>query len=550
LSNAAASVEPTWWQSGVVYQIYPRSFQDTNGDGIGDLEGITRRLGYLVRLGVQAIWISPFYPSPMKDFGYDVSDYTGVDPIFGTLDDFDRLVAAARECGLRIIVDWVPNHTSDQHPWFQASRSSRSDPRRDWYVWRDAKPGGAPPNNWLSSFGGPAWNWDAHTRQYYLHSFLSEQPDLNWRNPEVREAMFATLSFWLERGVDGFRIDVAQAVMKDPALRDNPPADPSDRRFHKDMGDYGRQLHLYDKGHADAHGVYREVRKLLEAHSGSRPRVSIGEIHLYDLHDWVAWYGAELDELHMPFNFSLLNTPWNAGAVRRTVDAMEAALPPGAWPNWVLGNHDEHRIATRLGQAAARSAMLLLLTLRGTPTLYYGDELGMEDVPVPPDRVQDPWGRNVPGLDLGRDPERTPMQWDATPNAGFTSPSARPWLPLAADFATRNVEAQSAHPESMLELTRALLAVRKRHPALQRGSYRPVDGAPESTFVFVREHAGDRMQVAVNFGSSAEDVPIEGAAARALTSTHPGAAIASRGSYRLRPHEGVVLQLGEASGLP
>ena len=540
---APAGDEPRWWQTGVVYQIYPRSFQDTNRDGIGDLNGIARRLDYLVALGVQALWISPFYPSPMKDFGYDVSDYTGVDPIFGTVDDFDRLVAAAHARDLQVIIDWVPNHTSDQHPWFRASRSSRSDPRRDWYIWRDARPDGSPPNNWLASFGGPAWTWDPQTGQYYLHSFLAEQPDLNWRNRSVRQAMFETLSFWLDRGVDGFRIDVAHAVMKDPELRDNPPADPADRHFHKDMGEYGRQLHLYDRAHPDAHGVYREVRRLLEAHSAHRPRVSIGEIHLYDLEDWVKWYGADLDELHMPFNFSLLNTPWTANAVRRTVDAMEAALPPGAWPNWVLGNHDEHRVASRLGAAAARSAMLLLLTLRGTPTLYYGDELGMEDVRIPPDQVQDPWGKNVPGLELGRDPERTPMQWDATRNAGFTDPDTRPWLPVAGDSAARNVEAQKGQPGTMLELTRALLAVRRGHPALHRGSYRPVEGAPEGTFVFLRTHGADRVLVAVNFGTNRQVVHIAGQAGRVLASTHPGAAIERPDRYQLRPHEGVALEL-------
>ncbi|TMA12179.1 MAG: alpha-amylase, partial [Deltaproteobacteria bacterium] len=381
-------VAAPWWQTGVVYQIYPRSYQDSNGDGVGDLPGITARLDHLASLGVDAIWISPFYPSPMKDFGYDVSDYTGVDPLFGTLADFDRLLAAAHERGLAVIIDWVPNHTSDQHAWFLASRSSRENPRRDWYVWRDAKPDGSLPNNWLSAFGGPAWTWEPRTRQYYLHTFLKEQPDLNWRNPEVRRAMLSTLEFWLERGVDGFRIDVAHAVMKDPELRDNPPAPAGRRDFHKDMGEYGTQLHIYDRGHADTHLVYRDVRRLLERFSGTRARISIGEIHLFDLAELVAYYGAELDELHMPFNFTLLNVPWSAEAVRSTVDEMEAALPEGAWPNWVLGNHDESRVASRIGAVAARSAMLLLLTLRGTPTLYYGDELGMEDVQVPPELVQ------------------------------------------------------------------------------------------------------------------------------------------------------------------
>jgi len=531
-----------WWQTGVVYQIYPRSFQDSNGDGVGDLPGITARLDHLASLGVDAIWVSPFYPSPMKDFGYDVSDYTDVDPLFGTLGDFDRLLAAAHERGLAVIVDWVPNHTSDQHPWFLASRAGRDDPKRDWYLWRDAKPDGSPPNNWLSSFGGSAWTWDPRTRQYYLHSFLKEQPDLNWRNPEVRRAMLGTLEFWLERGVDGFRIDVAHAVMKDPDLRDNPPAPAGSRVLHKDVGQYGTQLHLYDRGHADTHGVYRDVRRLLDRYSGTRQRVSIGEIHLFDPADLVSYYGVDLDELHMPFNFTLLNVPWSAEAVRRTVDAMEAALPRGAWPNWVLGNHDESRIASRIGPAAARSAMLLLLTLRGTPTVYYGDELGMEDVPVPPELAQDPWGKNVPGLGLGRDPERAPMPWDRSSNAGFTRPGVRPWLPIPPDAATRNVEAQTASPDSMLALTRSLLAIRRAHPALQRGSYRPVPDTPAGVFAYQRELGRDRVLALVNFESSAPHVRLAGRIRRPLVSTQ-GAPVLQNGTCALRPHEGVVLEM-------
>jgi alpha-glucosidase len=533
---------PPWWQTGVVYQVYPRSFQDTNGDGIGDLPGIARRLDHLVRLGVDAVWISPFYPSPMKDFGYDVTDYTGVDPIFGTLADFERLLAAAHARGLRVIVDWVPNHTSDQHPWFLESRRSRTDPRRSWYVWRDPRPDGSPPNNWLSSFGGPAWTFDAATGQYYLHSFLSEQPDLDWRNPTVRHTMLRTLEVWLERGVDGFRIDCAHAVMKDPALRDNPPAPPHARTFHKDMGAFGTQLHVHDRSHPDTHGVYRDVRRLLDAFSAERPRVSIGEIHLFDLREWVSYYGAELDELHMPFNFTLLGIPWTAQAVRRTVEAMEAALPRGAWPNWVLGNHDEDRIAARIGEEAARGAMLLLLTLRGTPTLYYGDELGMTNVPIPPERVRDPWGEKVPGLGLGRDPERTPMAWDGGPNAGFTAAGVEPWLPLGPDAATRNVAAQQADGASMLALTRRLLEVRRAHPALHRGTYRGVE-APEGVLAFERRHGDDRVRVLLSFEDRNVPAPAGATGGRVLVSTHGAAPARAGGRYLLRPHEGVLIDI-------
>ncbi|RMF61789.1 MAG: alpha-amylase, partial [Bacteroidetes bacterium] len=295
-----------WWQTGVIYQIYPRSFKDSNGDGIGDLGGVLEKLDYLSdTLGVDAIWLSPFYPSPMADFGYDVADYTDVDPIFGDLATFDALVAEAHRRGLRVIIDIVPNHTSDRHPWFIASRSSRDNPKRDWYVWRDPAPDGGPPNNWLSVFGGPAWEYDETTGQYYLHSFLKEQPDLNWRNPEVRRAMFDVFRFWLERGVDGFRIDVAHYIMKDPLFRDNPP-NPHRGDYHKDMGEYDTQLHLYDKGHEDVHEVFRELRRLLDDYSRDRPRFAVGEIHIFDWNAWVRYYGDNLDELHMPFNFALL----------------------------------------------------------------------------------------------------------------------------------------------------------------------------------------------------------------------------------------------------
>ncbi len=539
--NRPRAAQPPWWQRGVVYQVYPRSFQDSNGDGVGDLPGITARLDHLAWLGVDAVWISPFYPSPMKDFGYDVADYTGVDPIFGTLGDFDRLLAAAHARGLRVIVDWVPNHSSDQHPWFRASRSSREDPHRDWYVWRDPKPDGSPPNNWLSVFGGPAWTLDPRTGQYYLHSFLAEQPDLNWRSPELRRAMLDTLRFWLERGVDGFRIDVAHYILKDPELRDNPP-NPGAAEFHKPMGQYGTQLHLHDRNHADTHQVYREVRKLLE--SFGPERIAIGEIHLFELDDLLAFYGAKMDELHMPFNFTLLATAWDAQAVRGTVDEMEAALPPGAWPSWVLGNHDEPRVASRFGEEAARSAMLLLLTLRGTPTLYYGDELGMTDVPFPPAQAKDPFGLRVPGMGLGRDPQRTPMQWEPGPHAGFAPAGAVPWLPLAPDAGSRNVALQRDRPGSMLSLTRALLALRRSRRALERGSYRSLPDAPEGVFAFLREEGAERLLVLVGFRDGPVLVPLgKDRAARLLLSTHPGARLDAPDAYALRPREGVILEL-------
>ena len=397
--------EWVWWKHGVIYQIYPRSFMDANGDGVGDLRGIIDRLDYLVELGVDAIWLSPFYPSPMADFGYDVADYCDVDPIFGTLGDADELIAACHRRDLKLIVDFVPNHTSDQHPWFIEARSSRDNPKRDWYVWRDPKPDGSLPNNWLANFGGRTWTLDEATGQYYLHLFLPEQPDLNWRNSQVREAMDDVLRFWLDRGVDGFRIDVAHMIMKDPALRDNPQAPPGHVSGLQPRMPYDSQIHVNDMAHPDVHEVFRDLRALVDAYPD---RYVVGEIAEHDLDVWASYYG-DGDELHMPFNFSLMLLPWEASAYRAAVDRVEAVIPSHAWPNHVLGNHDTRRIATRVGsQARARVAMMMLLTLRGTPTMYYGDEIGLVEAVVPPEHIQDPWALREDGQ--GRDGARTPEE--------------------------------------------------------------------------------------------------------------------------------------------
>ena len=461
---------------------------------------MTRRLDYLAWLGVHAVWLSPFYPSPMADFGYDVSDYVDVDPMFGTLADFDAMLAAAHERGLKVIVDYVPNHTSDQHPWFVEARSSRESPKRDWYVFRDPKPDGSPPNNWLAAFGGPAWTLDEATGQFYLHLFLPQQPDVNRRNPELKAAMFDVLRFWLDRGVDGFRFDVASSIMKDPKLRDNPMRGPDQQgSTHKPMGEIDDQILLHNRMHPeDIHGLYRGIRSLLDDYSAEQSRYLVGETHIFEPEEWASLYGAALDEMHQPSNFGLLKVDWTAADIRAHIDTIDDATPDGAWPNYVLSNHDEHRTASRVGPDQARNAMLLLLTLRGTPTLYYGDELGMENVPVPPDREQDPWGLRVPGLGLGRDPERTPMRWDEFENAGFADPSVQTWLPLGDDAATLNVAAQRERPASMLSMTRRLLELRDAHPALATGDYTPVDGAGEAVFAFVRSNGNERFLVAIN----------------------------------------------------
>jgi alpha-glucosidase len=533
-----------WWQRGVVYQIYPRSFQDTTQNGVGDLAGIIERLDYLndgtpASLGVDAIWLSPFYPSPMKDFGYDVADYCDVDPLFGDLATFDRLVAEAHQRGIKVIIDWVPNHTSDQHPWFIAARRDRTNPQRDWYLWRDPKPDGSPPNNWGSFFGGPAWTLDEATGQYYLHQFVKEQPDLNWRNPALRAAMLDTLRFWLKRGVDGFRMDVIGLIIKDKDLRDNPINPDADPNLPlNDL--HGRLLHVYNMDQDEVHDVLREIRAVLDEFDD---RCGIGELW-GPLPRWVRYYGAHGDELQLPFNFRLMSEPWRAEAMRRSVAEMEAALPAWAWPNYVLGNHDQPRLASRFGgQSQARLAAMMLLTLRGTPTLYYGDELGLENGVIPPEKIQDPQGKNL-GAERTRDVTRTPMQWDASPNAGFSE--VEPWLPVSADFATRNVVQQAQDAKSMLSLYRRLLRYRKQQPALTGGRYRPIDVEADDCFVYVREAEGARCLIALNFAAEARQLTIPGEDRGAIVlSTHlDREEPVTLNSFALRPYEGVIIELG------
>ena len=539
-----------WWQTGVIYQIYPRSFKDTNGNGIGDLRGIIEKLDYLSDvLRIDAIWLSPFYPSPMADFGYDVSDYCDVDPIFGTLNDFDELVTQAHARDIQVIIDWVPNHSSDQHPWFKDSCSSRNNSKRDWYIWKDPKFNGEtrePPNNWLAVFGGLAWEWDEETGQYYLHSFLKEQPDLNWRNAEVKQAMFDTIRFWLDKGVDGFRVDVAHYIMKDAAFRDNPPAAPGKVTFHRPHGEYDSQIHLYDKGDPNVHEIYKEFRTILDEYSASNPRMSVGEIHIFDFEELASYYGTpeKGGEFHMPFNFSLLNAKWNAQEFRKYIDDYEAALPPWAWPNYVLGNHDEGRIATRYGHEQARVAAMLLLTLRGTPTIYYGEELGMADVEISIEEQLDPFGFRVPGW--GRDRCRTPMQWDAGTHAGFSTPDTKMlWLPLSDEYQTQNVQTELDNPHSYLNLYRQLLGLRKNSMALKVGKYTPLDNMLENCFVYLREAQGEKFLVALNFSSEPQTISIPDfpAVSIILSTRLDRKGKADLTSLELRRDEGIIIQI-------
>jgi alpha-glucosidase len=477
----------TWWQKAVIYQIYPRSFQDSNGDGVGDLRGIIRRLPYLADLGVDALWLSPVFVSPMRDFGYDIADYCGIDPLFGTMEDFHKLLGAAHEHRLKLLLDLVPNHTSDQHAWFLDSRASRRSPKRDWYIWRDPGPDAGPPNNWLSDFGGSAWAYDAATGQYYYHAFLASQPDLNWRNPEVRKSIYDVMRFWLRKGVDGFRIDVLWHLIKDDRFRDNPvnpdyrEGDPPHTRF----------LPLYTTDRPEVHDVIAGLRRVADEFD---ERLLIGEVYLPS-ERLMAYYGKTLEGVHLPFNFSLLETAWHARKIAQLVETYEAALPQGSWPNWVLGNHDRPRIATRVGAAQAHVAAMLLLTLRGTPTIYYGDEIGMTNAEVPPELVQDPLAKAVPAL--GRDGARSPMRWNAGTHAGFST--ARPWLLTTARDAA-SVAAETKEPASLLNLYRRLIATRRKYPALSLGAYRPIV-ATGDVLMFLRTRPGAAsVLVALNLG--------------------------------------------------
>lgn len=485
--------DAAWWKRAVIYQVYPRSFQDSDGDGVGDLNGIAQRLGHLAQLGIDAVWISPIFPSPMRDFGYDVSDYCAIDPLFGSLADFDALLESAHAHGLKVILDFVPNHTSDQHPWFHESRSSKLNPKRDWYVWRDPKPDGSPPNNWESEFGGPAWAFDEPTGQFYYHAYLKEQPDLNWRNPAVEEAMCDVLRFWFDRGVDGFRVDAIHHLHEDEEGRDNPP----DPEWRPGMAPNARWLQLRTIDQPGVHDSIRAMRRVADSYPD---RVMIGEAYL-PIDRLMAYYGADLTGFHLPFNFHLISTAWKPEALASLIEAYEAALPAGAWPNWVLGNHDRSRVASRIGRAQARVAAMLLMTLRGTPTIYQGEEIGMVDTPIPRRLVQDPYERNVPGFGFGRDPVRTPMPWSSEPNGGFTE--GRPWLPLNADADMLNVSNQADDPRSMLSLYRALIRLRRDNEALSFGDWRLL-AATEHVLAYERRHAGERMTIALNMTGEAQ----------------------------------------------
>jgi len=514
-----------WWQDAVFYQIYPRSFADSNGDGIGDLDGITAHFDYLRELGIDALWLSPINPSPLRDWGYDVSDYCDAHRDLGTLASFDRMIAEAHRRGIRIIFDLVPNHTSDQHPWFVESRSSRTNPKRDWYIWRGGKNGG-PPTNWKSTFGGSAWEFDAATGEYYLHSFLREQPDLNFRNPAVVEAMHDVIRFWLERGADGFRVDVIAQMIKDAEFRDNPEVPAGQRLTQLERLAYE---HRYSSDQPEVHDVIRGFRRVLESY---RDRMMVGEVWPREQRSLADYLRP--DELQQAFNFRFLFSPWSADAFRSRIEEVEAQLGD-AWPTYTLSNHDFPRHIMRYGErdadARARMAAILLLTMRGTPFIYYGEEIGMPNVSIPDARKRDP---------VGRDRCRTPMQWDSSRAGGFTMAS-EPWLPLG-DCAAINVEQQRADPSSMLSLYRRMLHLRKTTRALREGSYRTAANAPADCLVFHRELADERVIVALNFSAEIRRLNLPRASIL-LSSSHARTESAIEGALDLSPNEGIVLIL-------
>jgi alpha-glucosidase len=526
-ASASDAGATPWWRAGVLYQIYPRSFADSTGNGHGDLRGVIDHLDHLSWLGVDGIWLSPINPSPDADWGYDVSDYRSVDPDLGDLGDLDRLVNEAGARGIRVILDLVPNHTSDRHRWFVDARSARSASHRDWYVWADGKADGSPPNNWRSSFGGPAWTWDEGTGQYYLHNFLPEQPDLNWWNAEVADAFDEILRFWFERGIAGFRIDVANGLVKDRDLRDNPVTTDDDHPMVRSIG----LRPVYNMNQAEVHDVYRRWRGVADPYRA----MFLGETWVWDLETLMRFYGSGTDELDLALNFPFTFAELGRGT-REMVEATDAALPEGAWPTWAGSNHDVGRFATRWGQGdgrRARAALVMLLTLRGTPLLYYGDEIGMPEVDVPRERLRDPVGLRRWPEDPGRDRGRTPMHW--TSAGGFTRAGVEPWLPMG-DAAACNVADQRDDPHSILHLCRDLIAVRREREDLHAGAYAALD-APDGLWAWRR---GTGTVVAMNHGESSADLAVP--RGRVLVGTERSRdGEAANGTIRLDPWEALVL---------
>lgn len=490
-----------WYEHAVIYQIYPRSFKDSNGDGKGDLRGIIEKLDYLGggtehSLGVDAIWISPVYVSPMKDTGYDVADHCAIDPSFGTLDDVDELVRRAHARGIRVIMDYVTNHTSDQHPWFTESRSSKESPKRDWYVWHAPKEDGGTPNNWSSVFGGSMWEFDEKTDSYYLHHFLKEQPDLNWEHPAVREEMNRVLAFWIKRGVDGFRVDAINHIYEDMRFRDDPP--------QAAQSQLGTEMPVIEPRSSVNRPEMRKVIMALCAAATKHHGTFFVTESFFNLEQMLAVY-QECDEV-IPFNFNLLTLSWGARHYKSFIDGFHTALLRGKIPSYVLGNHDQSRVSSRLGRRRAKLSAFLQLTLPGISFIYYGEELGMRDVAIPATRIQDGAARQAGDNAKSRDPARTPLQWNTDAHAGFST--REPWLPIADDFSRCNVETESRDPRSFLSLYRTLIHLRKNLPALHRGAYVPLEARSSSVLAYTRFCEDTEIMVLLNFSEDIVEEPL------------------------------------------
>lgn len=493
-----------WHHGAVIYQIYPRSFFDAKGTGVGNLQGIIDKLDYLGgspdSLGVTTIWISPIYTSPMADFGYDIANYCDIDPIFGNLDDLKLLVTEAHKRSIKVMLDFVPNHSSDEHPWFIESKSSRDNPKRDWYVWRSPKPDGSPPNNWLANFGGSAWELSEQTNEYYLHSFLTKQPDLNWDNPLVREALKSAMRFWLDLGVDGFRVDSVHWLSKDPLFRDDPLR--THLRKPPEISEYETLLHTYSR---DGPHLFDRLKEMTEVLKEYQDRFMITEAHPEAkdrVQGYLEYYKTVNPQYCAPFNFEGIYLPWKASVFRNFVDAFQAVMMADYAPIYDIGNHDVSRVASRIGRPAARTAAMMLLTLPGLPFIYYGDELGMTDVAVTDEQIRDPYVE--PGR--GRDPQRTPMQWNDQKHAGFTKGS--PWLPVSPDYPQMNVQTEFQDDTSLLNLYRCLIHFRNKSEALKSGTYCSVD-AGEDIFGYERSLGKKKLLILLNFSMEPKQVTLK-----------------------------------------
>src|SRR3989344_1074167 len=530
----------------VLYEIYPRSFRDTNADGDGDLRGVSEKLGYLKELGINAIWISPFYPSPMKDGGYDVSDYCDVNPLFGNINDAEELIREAHKRGISVVIDLVLNHTSVRHPWFLESMSSRNSSKRDWFIWRDSVDGHEP-TNWISAFGGSAWKYDGKTGQYYLHSFLEEQADLNWENPEVVEAIKNVMKFWFEKGVDGFRLDAVNFIGKDPRFLDEPQ---NPDYIKGQMEPYYQLSHIYSKNQDSSFVHLAMLADFVQRYDGRFliPEAYPDQRGIEAILEYKKYYERLNNKVVAPFNFELIFLPWNALEYRSFVDSYTGSLSAGQLPIIVLGNHDRSRIATRIGDAQAKVAAVMMMTLPGMPVIYYGDEIGMHDVKdIPPERVQDPYGFQEPGF--GRDPERTPMQWNGSLNAGFTE--GNPWLPVHGDFLAVNVEEERKDPRSFFELYRNLIQLRGKSQALTEGTYVSVDVGSDRVYGYVRVFGESKFIVLLNFSDVAQPCSFPSGSVQVVLSTHKQRMlkeVCDISSIVLFPNEASVFRVGSVRG--